>query len=58
MVLSVGSLVLSRLNHVISFTSGLTAAILIFVIVASIIVNPEKFEKICLCSLNRSAKTA
>jgi len=50
-VLSVGSLVVSRLNHVISFTSGLPTAILIFIGVASNIVRPEKLERMCLCSL-------
>jgi len=48
MVSSVGSLVISRLNHVISFASGLTAAIFFFVSVASNIVKPEKLERMCL----------
>jgi len=57
MVLSVGSLVIIRLNHVISFTSGLTAAILIFVGVASNIVKPAKIRKNVRVFLYRSVKT-
>ena len=50
MVLPVVSLVISRWNHVIPFTSGLTAAILIFVVgVARNIVKPETSERMCLC---------
>jgi len=45
MVLSLGSLVISRLNYVILFTSGLTAPILIVVGVASNIVKPAKIRK-------------
>jgi len=40
-----------RLNHVISFTSGMTAAILTREGVASNIVKPVKVERMCLCSL-------
>jgi len=47
MVLIVRSLVISRLNHVMSFISGLTAAILILVGMASNIAKPEKLERMC-----------
>jgi len=57
MVLCVGSLVISRLNHVISFTSGLTAAILIFVDVTSNIVK-LKISKNVLVLPYQSVKTA
>jgi len=57
MVLSVGSLVISCLNHVISFTSGLAAAILIFVGVASNVVKPAKIRKKVLVFLYRSVKS-
>jgi len=56
MVLSVGNLVISRLNHVISFTSGLTAAILIFVGVASNIAKPAKISNNVLVFPHQSVK--
>jgi len=50
-VLSVGSLVISCLNHVILFTSCVTAVILFYFGVASNIVKTEKLEGMSLCSL-------